>query len=445
MTRAAEAPRLARSEVLVLLATLGALVLVLVPELGSQPWPFRPERVDPQGPLGPLVRAADREWDLGLIRSAALLAGVLVAAAAALAWRVPRWPRWAGVALALAVVALLTAPATLLQIGLRDATEPWLFTNDSTYQIELGGELILDGENPYGHDYDGSGLERFYPAVGVSPDFPQVALSHFAYFPGTPLSAAAWRLLPEPFDDYRLLVLLTTMGALGAVLLMRAPFGWKLAAGAVVAANPLAVRGAWFGTADLPSILLMIFAFAFVTRSRYVVAAACLAGAVLLKQFALVALPFLALMIVLRGVERGTLVRAGGAFAGVLLAGTLPFLAADPGALWDDTIAYGADTYRIVGYGLAALLLNLGVLEDRWGPYPFLPLVLLVWAPVTAWLLLNQWRSRAPWSGAAGFAVSMFVLLFLGRVLQNSYLLWPLVGVILAGVLASTSAEPDEP
>ena len=410
-------------------------MLVLVPELGSQPWPFRPASVDPQGPLGPLVRAADREWDLGLIRSAALLAGVLVAIAAAATWRLA-WPRWAAIALTVAVVGLLTVPATLLQVGLRDATEPWYFTNDSTYQIELGGELILDGENPYGHDYTGSGLERWYDAAGFRDDFPQVALTHFAYFPGTPLAAAAWRVLPEPFDDHRVLVLLTTLGALGAVLLIRAPFAWKLAAGAVVAANPLAVRAAWFGTADMPSILLLVLAFAFVTRSRYVVAAACLAGAVLLKQFALVALPFLALMLVLRGADRPTLKRSGGVFAAAVVAGVLPFAVADPGALWDDTIAYGADTYRIVGYGLAALLLNLGVLEDRWGPYPFLPLVVLVWAPFTVWLLLAQWRARAVWAGAAGFAVSIFVLLFLGRVLQSSYLLWPLVGIALAAVLA---------
>jgi hypothetical protein len=422
-------------------------VLVLVPELGSQPWPFRPARVDPQGPLGPLVRAADREWDLGLIRSGALLAGVLVAIAAAATWRLVTWPRWAAVALTAAVVALLTVPATLLQIGLRDATDPWYFTNDSTYQIELAGDLILEGDNPYGRDYTGSGLERWYDAAGFRDDFPQVALNHFAYFPGTPLAAAAWRLLPEPFDDYRLLVLLTTLGALAAVLLIRAPFAWKLAAGAVVAANPLAVRAAWFGTADMPSILLLVLAFAFVTRSRYVVAAACLAGAVLLKQFALVALPFLALMLVLRGAHRSTLQRAGGAFAALVLAGVLPFAVADPGALWDDTIAYGAETYRIVGYGLAALLLNLGVLDDRWGPYPFLPLALLVWAPITAWLLLSQWRTRALWSGAAGFAVSIFVLLFLGRVLQNSYLLWPLVGIGLAAVLASAerSERPSSP
>jgi Glycosyltransferase family 87 len=421
---------------------LGALVLVAVPTLGSQPWPFRPDEVDPRGPLGPLVRAAGEEWDLGLIRSAAMLGAVLVAVAAASAWRALAWPRWAAAALTLAVVGLLTVPATLLQVGLRDATEPWLHVNDSTYQIELAGDLILDGENPYGHDYRGSGLERFYEEARFDDDLPQVALDHFAYFPGTPLSAAAWRLLPSPFDDYRLFVLLTTLAAVGAVVLIRAPFAWRLAAGAAVAANPLALRGAWFGTADLPSILLLVLSLAFVTRSRYGVAAACLGGAVLMKQFALVALPFLALMVLHRGAGRRTLRDAAAVFAAVVAAGVLPFAVAAPGALWDDTIAYGADTYRIVGYGLSGLLVGLGVIDDRFDPYPFLPLVLVVWAPLTAWLLLCQWRARTLWAGAAGFAVSIFVLLFLGRVLQTSYLLWPLAGIVLAALLAR-SGEPD--
>ncbi len=63
------------------------------------------------------------------------------------------------------VCAMLLVPAVLLQVGLRDATAPWYFTNDSTYQIEIAGDLILDGDNPYGHDYGDSGLERFYPAA----------------------------------------------------------------------------------------------------------------------------------------------------------------------------------------------------------------------------------------------------------------------------------------
>ena len=52
-----------------------------------------------------------------------------------------------------------------VQVGPRDATAPWYFTNDSTYQIEIAGDPILDGDSPYGHDYGDSGLENFYPAA----------------------------------------------------------------------------------------------------------------------------------------------------------------------------------------------------------------------------------------------------------------------------------------
>src|SRR4029453_18479396 len=134
-----------------------------------------------------------------------------------------------GIALVLAVGVLLAAPSTLLQIGLRDSTAPWFFTNDSTYQVELGGQLLLDGDNPYGHDYTHSGLERFYTRDGTVSERVrerEVALRHFAYFPGAVVSAAVWRLLPEPFDDYSLLVLFATLGLLPAALLFRGPLRW---------------------------------------------------------------------------------------------------------------------------------------------------------------------------------------------------------------------------
>jgi hypothetical protein len=413
-----------------------------MPWLGSDAWPFQPPDVEPRGLLGPLVSAADEEFDLGILRSLAVLAGLAVALAAAAVWWRPRWARGWAVALAAVVVAALLVPATLLQVGLRDATEPWYHTNDSTYQIELAGDLILDGDNPYGHAYDGSGLERFYPAVNADPDIPQVALDHFAYFPGTPLTAAAWRVLPGPLDDYRLFVLLATVGLFGAALLFPAPLAWKLPAAAVLAANPLAVRGSWFGTADAPALLALVLAFALLVRGRLLWAAVALGAAVSLKQFALVAVPFFAVMLLTLRVPRRDLWRAAGAFGAVVVTTALPFLIADPGALWDDTIAYGADTYRIIGYGLSALLLNLGALDDRFGYYPFLPLALLIWLPITAWLLVAQRRSGLLWPGAAGFAVSIFVLLFISRVFQNSYLLWPLSGLVLAYLLAASRREP---
>jgi hypothetical protein len=432
--------RLGGAALWALLATLGALVVVNIPQLGSDPWPFEPPAVEPQGVLAPLVRAADGEWDLALLRGTAILAGLLVAAAAVAALSARPWPRPLAIALALATAALLLVPPVALQLGLREATAPWFFTNDSTYQIELAGDLVLEGRNPYGHDYRRSGMERFYSFDGSVTEETreeQVALRHFAYFPGTPLTSAAWRLLPAPLDDYRVLVLVSTLGLLGAALLVRAPFEWTLAAGAVLAANPLAVRAAWFGTADAPSLLLLVLAVAAVTRSRYAAAAACLGGAILLKQFALVALPFFALMLLTRRVPRAEVGRAGGALAAVVAAGTLPFLVADLGALWDDTVAYGGETYRIIGYGLAGTLLRLGVVDDRWGDYPFLPLVLAVWLPVTAWLLWRQRALATLSAGAVGFTVSMFLLLYLGRVFQLSYLIWPLTGLVLAAVLAA--------
>lgn len=429
-----------RRDGLVLSAVLLALVAVVLPELGSDPWRFRPPRVDPQGPLAPLVRAAGEEWDVGIARAAAFVAALLCAAFALFLLARPRdLPRSAGIALVLAVGVLLMAPPTLLQLGLRDSTAPWFFTNDSTYQAELGGELLLDLDNPYGHDYRASGLERFYTRDGTVSERVrerEVALQHFAYFPGSVLSAAVWRVLPEPLDDYRLLVLLTTLALLPAALLFRAPLGWRLALGAVLVCNPIAVRSAWFGQNDAPSLLLLVLAFALVTRRRYAWAAAALAGAILLKQFAIVALPFLALAI-----PREEWKRAGAVFAGVIAVCALPFVIADPVAFWEDTVEYGAGTYKIVGYGLSAILIRLGVLEDRDGSYPFLPIALLTWVPLTVWLLMLQRRGRELWLAAAGFALSVLWLMFIGRTFNNYYLVWPMTGAIAAALIALGSAR----
>jgi Glycosyltransferase family 87 len=431
-----------------LVGVLFALIAITLPELGSDPLRFRPGSVEPQGLLGPLVRAAGEEWDVGIARAAAFGAALLCGAAAALLIARPRpWPPWGGIALVLAVGVLLMAPSTLLAMGLRDSTAPWFFTNDSTYQIELGGDLLLDLDNPYGHDYRESGLERFYTRDGTVSERVrerEVSLEHFAYFPGAVLTAAVWELLPEPLDDYRLLVLLATLAMLPAALLFRAPLGYRLALGALLVCNPIAVRSAWFGQNDAPSLLLLVLAFALVTRRRYGWMAAALAGAILLKQFALVALPFIALMLLREGATRDELTRAALVFGGVLAAGILPFLIADPVAFYEDTIKFGAGTYRIVGYGLSAILIRLGILEDRDGSYPFLLFAVLSWVPLTVWLLFAQRKAEELWIGAAAFSVSLLWLMFIGRTFNNYYLVWPMTGAVVAALMAVGSARaPD--
>lgn len=423
-----------------LIGVLFAVVAITLPELASDPWHFRPGPIEGSGPLGPLVRAAGNKWDLGITRAPCFLAGLLCGAAALLLIHRPRaWSKRFAVVFVVAVALLLTAPATLLQLGLRDSTAPWFFTNDSTYQIEQGGDLLLHLENPYGHDYRRSGLERFYTRDGSASEAVrerEVALRHFAYFPGTVYVAAVWRLLPAPFDDYRLLMLICNLLMLAAALAFRGPLSVRMALGALLACNPILVRSAWFGQNDAPSLLLLVLAFALVSRRRFGWAAASLAGAVLLKQFALVATPFLGVMIWKLESDRDVLKRAGFAFAGVLAVGILPFLIADPVAFYDDTIKYGAGTYRIVGYGLSAILVRLGIVADRKAAYPFGLITLLTWVPLTLWLLRAQLRSPDIWLGAAGFAISMLWLMFIGRTFNNYYLVWPLVGAIIAALCA---------
>ena len=430
--------RLSRGALFALLGVLLAILAVTLPELGSDPWPFRPEAVEPRGVLAPLVRAAGEEWDVGIARTACFLAALAVALLAAAALRRRDWPAWSGAALTMAVALALLLPSTLLQLGLREATAPWFYTNDSTYQIELAGDLVLDGGNPYGHDYRRSGMERFYTFDGSTSQEVrerEVALEHYAYFPGTAIVSAAWRVLPRPFDDFRLFVLVMTLAGFLAALAFRAPLGWRLAIGALLAANPIAVRSAWFGQNDAPSITLMVLAFALVSRDRPRWAAAALAAAVLLKQFAVVAIPFLALMLLARRLPRDELKRCAAIFGAVVAAGVLPFLVADPVAFYEDTVEFGAGTYKIVGYGLSGLLVRAGILEDREGSYPFALVALLTWLPLTAWLLAQQHRARELWVGAAAFSVSILVLLFIGRTFNNYYLVWPMSGAAIAALL----------
>ncbi len=94
--------------------------------------------------------------------------------------------------------------------------------------------------------------------------------------------------------------------------------------GALLVCNPIAVRSAWFGQNDAPACCFLVLAFALVTRSRFGWAAASLAGAVLLKQFALVAVPFVALMMVRGGAERNRAQAGGAVFGGVSRPGCCP-------------------------------------------------------------------------------------------------------------------------
>ena len=125
------------------------------------------------------------------------------------------------------------------------------------------------------------------------------------------------------------------------------------------------------------------------------------------------------------------------AFGGVLAAGILPFLVADPVAFYEDTISYGAGTYRIVGYGLSAILVRLGIVDDRDGR---LPVRAARAAHLGAADRLAAARCsaarRSSGSARPAFAVSILWLMFIGRTFNNYYLVWPMTGAVVAALMA---------
>jgi hypothetical protein len=63
-------------------------------------------------------------------------------------------------------------------------------------------------------------------------------------------------------------------------------------------------------------------------------------------------------------------------------------------------------------------------------------LAILTWVPLTVWLVLVQRRAQELWVGAVAFAISILWLMFIGRTFNNYYLVWPMTGAIVAGLLA---------
>ena len=273
---------------------------------------LRPGLVGPHGALAFLVRLAHERWDVGLLRSVAMLAGCGVALLA-----LARSPCAAGGlgarrGAAVAVVAAARVPAVALQLGLRQSTQPWFFVNDSTYQIELAGQRSATASSPYGHDYGGSGLERFYSLDGSEPPGHGRAPGRappFRLLPGARTARGGWGALPAPWDDYRVLVALASLGLLGVALAFPGRCGRGSTFGIAAAANPVVVRGAWFGTADAPTLLLLLAAFALALRRRPGWAGVALGAAILTKQFALAAAPFLLATLLVRAGTTGRATR----------------------------------------------------------------------------------------------------------------------------------------
>jgi hypothetical protein len=309
--------------------------------------------------------------------------------------------------------------------------------HDGLLQIESAVDRLLNGRPIYGVDWSNTPMAQVTWPYTAGPN---PALHHLAYFPLTVLVGVPVRFLTRglglPFDYRIVLIGFALVGLLAIVALPIAPERRFMVITALFV-SPLITLYLWSGRTDIEFLAVMLVSLALLSRGHPIAAALALGIAVALKPFALLAVPFLLLVLLIRWRARPSRKEVGFSLAVLALAPIvtiLPFVIAAPAAFWTDVVLYTsggvADAYPIVGYGFGELLYEVHLVAHRTDRVPFGFFQLLALLPV-AWLTGRAFLHR-PSLGRwmAGYALTLLAVTFFARFFNDNY-----VAVIIALLL----------
>jgi hypothetical protein len=337
-------------------------------------------------------------------------------------------PRFRGAALLAVLVAQVLLP-TVLQIQYRRWTAPERYCHDSVLQFELALRDLREHRNPYARDYSDSVLAR-WKGWKDNP-----ALHHFVYPPllllaSLPLESAIRsvpakvppgvdRIADGPYDQRW--VLLLCFAAL-IVLLWRQlrEHPHRVGLLAVIVLNPWVAPFVVEGRNDAALLVAVAAAWIAYDRKRPLLGHVLLGTAVAAKTLLLPIVPFVVLA------HRRDALRCAGLLIAPLALTSLPFLLWNAGAFVDDLVlapaGHGSHPFEIRGwggFGLANLVLALGLASSPQAAFPFL----LFQIPLYGFVL---WKaSRVDLDRAGMFlwgTLGVFVVLWAGRFVHDNYL-----------------------
>ena len=238
-----------------MLAALTALLAADLPSVGADGWTFAAGHVH-RRVAGVAGRAARGGWDINLLRTTVVATMALVTLGGLLVLRGWRPGRRTLVVITMAAVAGVLLPPVLLQMGLRQSTAPWFYTNDSTYQIELAGKVARMATRRTATRTRTPGWSTSTPSTGrvahrpdgrtpPLPVLPRLGRRSRGVVGRAPRAVARLPAVRRPLHP--------AAGARGAALPRPARLSSGHRRGARL--NPVALRLAWFGNADAPSYL----------------------------------------------------------------------------------------------------------------------------------------------------------------------------------------------
>jgi hypothetical protein len=400
------------------------------------------------GEIGPRPRDP-----IGLLLIAFALAGL----GAYLLVDLTQWGRWRlrlkWLLLVLILAASVYLPALKL-MALRAQSGPASYAHDGgVIQTEVTIQYLLEGKNPYIEEYVDTPMAEW----GFSEY--RTALYHYPYLPWTFLFSAPFYLLGQAVGWYDQRVVYLLLMAVALVVAARLVQGerTRLAMVAALALNPVMALDLIFGQNDAFILCWLIFSLGAWQQWRrvqrlggsgpgWLLASTLFLGlACASKPTAWFFAPFYGLLLLPQWEQA----RRDGFWLPQLLAATprvlarvwpglalfalilLPYLIWDAYALYEDvwrwSTGQGETGYQIWGWGASNFVLALGLVENRFGQWPFWLLELLIAAPILIWFTRRQWYSNTLPNACWHYGIFLLCFFYSSRFLNENYL-----GYILA-------------
>lgn len=334
-------------------------------------------------------------------------------------------------------------------IIVRHETHPIYRIHDIVLQQESAIRFLLDGKNPYSVTYFGTPLEQWhYSDTEVNP-----ALYHFVMEPFYLVFALPFYFLSNisfGFFDGRIPLLFLFFSLLILAWFLVKDNQKRFLFLILLAFNPAMLGYTLEGRSDIFMFAFLFAGFFLLHKKRYLWVGIPIGLAFAVKQSAWPILPFYIAFLYfksqhLRGVTSPDARRylasshLGGdrrapprwilwviSFFLTFSIIVLPFFFWDQKAFLDSTIFYLSGNiphgYPISGYGLGALLHELGIIKDAHQYYPFWIWQVIIGTPLLIALVLYLKKTPSVGRLILVYGVFLFIFWYLSRYFNNSHL-----------------------
>lgn len=327
------------------------------------------------------------------------------------------------------VLLIVVGGVTVTAIADRHRIAPVWEVHDIVIQQEAAMRYLVQHKNPYKETYFGTPVESFhYDEQGKPAVNP--ALYHFVMPP--------WYLLfpfvfYTPFNhiigyfDGRIVLLFCLLGTLFVLVKWFRNQAIARLAIILTALSPGIIDYFIEGRSDSFALFWLLLAV-YLLDKRYLLWSAFVFGLALMsKQTVWFAAPFYFTGVWLATKKSITnALRYGLVTLGIVLVLSGPFLLWDSRAFFDSIIYYltggAAHGYPISGYGFGMVLYEFGFIKDLHAYYPFIIWQLIFGIPALIFSLFLYARKPSPSQLFISYAVSLLVVWYFSRYLNNSHL-----------------------